>query len=297
MNRFEEVKRLARKVGPKTIAVVWPGDSATLESVCLAVSQGLARAIMVGCEAESRAVLGEHISSGLVSLEPASSPAEAAAAAVGLVREGRAQVLMKGLVNTDVLLKAVLNKEGGLLPQGNVLTHIAIADIPGYERLLCFTDAAVIPSPTHEQREKQVDYIVGVCRSLGVSSPKIALAHCSEKVDERHFPVTGSYRLLAADAQKGRWGDCVVDGPLDVKTACNRHALEAKGIDSPIAGEADAIIFPDIEAGNVFYKTITLFAGAQTAGLLMGTSAPVVVPSRGDSMETKLNSIAAACAL
>jgi len=160
---------------------------------------------------------------------------------------------------------------------------------------LFFTDAAVIPCPTREQRIEQVRYVAGLCRAFGVEEPKIALIHCSEKVNEKHFPFTVEYRELVQMAKDGEFGKCIVDGPLDVKTSCNLHSMETKGINSPIHGEADAVIFPDIQAGNVFYKTLTLWAKAETAGILQGPSAPVVTPSRSDSGECKYYSLAVAC--
>ena len=219
---------------------------------------------------------------------------EAARAAVEAVRRGQADVLMKGMLNTDNLLRAVLNKEHGILPQGNVLTHITAAEIPGRDRLLFFTDAAVIPSPTLPQRVAMVEDIAGVCRAFGIDCPRIALIHCTEKTSPK-FPLTLDYGQLKEMAAEGRFGHIIIDGPMDVKVACDPHAGALKGIVSPVDGRADALIMPDIESGNVFYKTLTGFVGALTAGMLVGTSAPVVLPSRGDSTRAKLCSLAMAC--
>ncbi len=218
------------------------------------------------------------------------TPEEAATRAVEMVRNGEADILMKGLINTDQLLRAVLHKEHGLLPKGRTLTHLALAEIPAYHKMLFFSDAAVIPYPTHEQRIEQVRAAVDVCHAMNIIQPRVALIHCSEKPGKQ-FPFVDGYRDICRMAQDGCFGDCIVDGPLDVKTACSLHALQAKGIVSPLEGEADVLILPDIEAGNAFYKAMTLFAGARTAGMLCGASRPVVVPSRGDSAEAKFNSI------
>ena len=201
---------------------------------------------------------------------------------------------MKGLINTDKLLRAVLNKETGILPKGKILTHIAVAEIPNYPKPLFFTDAAVIPYPTQEQRIEQVRVAAYACHALGIEEPKISLVHCSEKVSEKTFPFTAGYQEIIDLAKEGRFGKCIVDGPLDVKCSCSVQNMWAKGIDSPINGEADALIFPDIEAGNSFYKTLTLFGRAETAGVLQGPMAPVVLPSRGDSVFSKYYSIALA---
>lgn len=219
-----------------------------------------------------------------------SLPERAAEKAVALVRRGDANVLMKGLIGTDILLRALLNKVSGLLPEGRVLTHVSVAEIPNYPRLLFFTDAAVIPYPTQRQRVEQVRYTTGICHRMGIREPRIALIHCAEH-GGRQFPFVEGYADIKAQAARGDFGRCIVDGPLDVKSACSMQALQAKGIISPLEGESDVLIMPDIEAGNAFYKSMTLFANARTAGMLCGTLCPVVVPSRGDSAEAKFNSI------
>lgn len=219
---------------------------------------------------------------------------ECASRAVAMVRNGEADILMKGLINTDVLLRAILNKDTGILRPGRVLTHIAMAEIPKYEKVLFFTDAAVIPVPTYEQRRQQIDYVNYVCHALGIVEPRIALIHCAEKVSEKTFPYTKDYIKIIAEAQTGRFGRCIIDGPLDLKTSLDAVSLREKGIHSVIDGQADALIFPDIVAGNVFYKTLTLFAYTKTAGVLQGTTAPCVVSSRSDSPDSKFYSLALA---
>ena len=193
--------------------------------------------------------------------------------AVALCKKGEADILMKGLINTDVLLRAILDKENGILRPGHVLTHVAMAEIPKYEKLLFFTDAAVIPVPTPAQRRQQIHYVNYVCHGLGIEEPRIALIHCAEKVSQKTFPYTADYLDIIALAQSGYFGRCIIDGPLDLKTSLDSVSLHEKGIRSAIDGQADALIFPDIVAGNVFYKTLTLFGYAKTAGVLQGTLA------------------------
>ena len=229
-----------------------------------------------------------------VRIYEASTPDEAAALAVELVRTGEADILMKGLINTDNLLRAVLKKEVGLLPPGGVLSHVAVAQVPLYHKLLLFSDAAVIPRPTLEQFRAMISRDVALCRELGNEQPRIALIHCSEKVNEK-FPHTLSYVHLKEEALQGRFGKVFIDGPMDAKTACDRHSGEIKGLSSPVVGNADVLIFPNIEAGNTFYKTLSLFGDANMAGMLTGTIAPVVVPSRSDSGNSKFYSLVLAC--
>lgn len=219
----------------------------------------------------------------------------AAAKAVALVHEGKADVIQKGLLNTDNLLKAILNKETGILPKGQVLTHLTCAKLPQYDKLLFMTDVAVIPYPTKEQREQQLRYLLNLCRKMGVEEPRVALINCSEKVNAKHFPCTVEYQELVEQTRQGLFGPCIVDGPLDLKTSLSPAALHKKGLQSPLEGRSDGLIFSDIQAGNVFYKTITLFCNAQTAAILQGPQVPVVLTSRADSADNKFYSLALAC--
>lgn len=223
----------------------------------------------------------------------AASDEEAAVKAVMMVRNGEADVLVKGLVSTDVLLRAVLNKERGILPPGRVLTHVAVSEMKEMNRMLVFSDSAVIPYPTPEQRRAQISYVVNLCRAFGAEEPRLALLHCSEHVSDK-FPHTLDYRDIIAEAGQGRWGKVRIDGPLDLRTSIDPVALHTKGISSTLEGHADALIFPDIEAANTFYKAVTFLAHNETAGMLCGTTCPVVLPSRGDDVQTKYNSIALA---
>lgn len=278
----------------KTVAVVMATDATTRGAMARALDAGFADMIFVGArqQVEADEELMRH--SGHVSIVDAADGDDAASKAVALAREGKADVIMKGLINTDNLLKAILNKETGILAKGEVLTHITVAEIPSYHKLLLLSDVAVIPYPTLPQREAQVRYVVNFGHEIGIECPRVALTHCSEKVDERHFPFTGDYVTVCGKAAAGDFGKCIVDGPLDVKTSCSKAALDKKGIVSAIEGDADALIFADIEAGNCFYKTVTLFSGATIAGLLCGCSVPVVLPSRGDNVDSKYNSLVVA---
>lgn len=271
------------------IAVACPHDDATCEAIDCALEMGFADFLLVGDPAKMRHQASEH-----VAIEPQTDADAAARAAVEAVRTGRADVLMKGLINTDNLLRAVLNKETGILPAGAVLTHLTCAQIPGFDRLIFFSDAAVIPFPTLDQKVAMIRGMVRVCRGFGIDEPRIALIHCSEKVNPK-FPVTVDYVDLVTRARAGEFGRCIIDGPMDVKTACEASSGQVKGIDSPIEGRANGLIFPDIEAGNVFYKTISCFSHSLNAGMLVGASAPVVLPSRSDSTRSKLCSMALAC--
>ena len=279
----------------RRVAVVCPNDPHTEYVIIRSLREEIADFLLVTDAAHTG--MSHHIyaaSPDFVRLYEAATPDEAAELAVELVRTGEADILMKGLINTDNLLRAVLNKQHGLLPAGAVLSHITVAQVPLYHKLLFFSDAAVIPRPTLDQYRSMITNDVEICRRLGCVEARIALVHCSEKVNEK-FPHTISYVALKEEASEGRFGPVFVDGPMDAKTACDAHSGEIKGLSSPVVGNADLLIFPNIEAGNTFYKTLSLFGDANMAGMLTGTTAPVVVPSRSDSGNSKYYSLVLAC--
>ena len=294
---FKALPERLRSIGQRvTVAVASPADPHTEEVIERSVKEDFAQFILVAVA--SKQSIAQRLADEYpdhVSVITADDDDDAARRAVEEVRQARADVLMKGSLNTDNLLRAVLNKEHGILVKGNVLTHIAVAEIPGLNRLLLFSDAAVIPFPTTEQLDAVTAYITQTWRTItGGTRPRVALTHCTEKTSEK-FPITISYKAIKEYAADGRYGDVCVDGPMDVKTACDTESGAIKGISSPVAGNADILIFPDIEAGNTFYKTVTLFAHATVAGMLAGTTAPVVVTSRADSADSKFYSLAVAC--
>lgn len=278
----------------KRIAVVCASDPNTEYAIARSLEEGIAEFIMVGDAAvlDKYPRLKKHLQ--YVKTVHIENPDEAALEAVRIVRNGDADILMKGIINTDNLLRAILDKENGLLPKGKVLTHLSVMEIPAYDKLLFFSDAAVIPRPTLQQRIEMIWYAIHTCRSFGVQQPKISLIHCTEKVSAK-FPHSLDYVNIVELAEAGEFGDVIIDGPLDVRTSCEKASNDIKGISSSIHGEADVLIFPNIESGNAFYKSVSLFAGAEMAGLLQGPSCPVVLPSRSDSGLSKYYSIAMAC--
>lgn len=276
------------------LAVVCGHDDSTVNAVMRAVNNGFVHAIFVGdSELVRQHPCVANSATNKVEFVEAESPTKAAELAVTMVHNKQADVLMKGLLHTDTLLRAVLNKEWGILPKGHTLTHIAMAQVPNYHKLLFFSDAAVIPYPTHQQRVQQVSYMARLLHAFGIEEPRIALIHCAETVNDK-FEHTLGYPEICERAAAGEWGLLRVDGPLDLRTACDPVALKVKGIESVVEGDADGVILPDIEAGNVLYKALPLFAGAKVAGALQGTLAPVVLPSRGDDADAKYHSLALA---
>lgn len=267
-------------------------DAHTLESIARAVKMGFAEAFLVGNLKEIESV--QHLSSDFIHIIDIEDKVEATKEAVRMVRENEADVLMKGLINTDILLKAILDKEKGILKHGTVMTHVGILQIPKYHKLLFFTDAAVIPSPNLEQRINQIKYAISVAKSFGVQKPKISLLHASEKPNPK-IQYTQDYLAIKEMYAKGEFGDVILDGPLDISLSIDKESIEIKGVNTPVNGDADILVFPNIESANCFYKGMTHFAGAEMAGILQGTDKPVILISRSDSSDSKFYSIAMAC--
>lgn len=295
ITNFEQLtshlKTLKRR---KRVAVVCANDANTEYAISRALKEGFAEFILIG---DSKLLENypdlkkypEYVKTVHIENED-----EAAQEAVRIVREGGADILMKGIIHTDNLLHAILNKEYGLLPKGRVLSHVAVMQIPAYHKLLFFTDAAVIPRPTLEQRIEMIKYTIHICHSFGIEQPRISLIHFTEKVNEK-FPNSLDYVNIVERSEAGEFGNVIIDGPLDVRTSCEKASGNIKGIASPIGGDADVLVFPNIESGNVFYKSISLFANGIMGGALQGALCPVVVPSRADDGISKYISLAMAC--
>lgn len=292
---FPELRSRLTATGRRVRVVVCrPADAHTLQAVLESVRLGFVHALLVGeYDAATLAAAPPEVRAE-VECVPAADAAEAMQRAVQLVHDGEGDVLMKGLVNSDDLLRHILNKTYGLRPAGAVITHASAVSLPGFDRLVVLSDVAVIPYPTLEQRAAQLDYTIALSRTLGTACPRVALLHCTEKVSEA-FPVTLDYVELCRRAAAGEWGEVLVDGPLDLLCALSPEGLADKGLESPLEGRADVLIVPDIEAGNVLYKTLGLLVpGARFASMLCGTTHPVVLTSRGDSVDVKIDSLALA---
>jgi phosphate butyryltransferase len=278
----------------KRVAVVCAHDDHSQYAVQRALKEGIAEFVMVGDVDKLEQYPGLNDYSPYIRKVDIKDPDEAAREACRIIRRGEAEILMKGIINTDNLLHAILNKEEGLLPQGKVLTHLAVMQIPTYHKLLFFSDAAVIPRPTIQQRIEMIWYAIHTCHHFGIEQPRISLINFTEKVSSK-FPNSLDYVNIVELCEAGEFGNVIIDGPLDVLTSCEPASGNIKGIVSPINGDADVLIFPNIESGNCFYKAVSLFAHADMAGLLQGPICPVVVTSRSDSGLSKYYSLAMAC--
>jgi len=293
LRQMADTVRLSGK--KQRIAVAWAQDPNTVGSLHRAVIEGFAEAIMIGNPDAILATCEElGLDSGLFTIVAAADEKVAAEMAVAMTRSGEADVVMKGLVGTDKFLRAVLDKEKGLLPPGAVMSYVCAVEVPAYHKLLFVTDTAVLPFPGLDQKVAMARYAVGMARSFGIRKPRVALIGASEKVNER-FPNTLDYAEMTRMAENGDFGDCIMDGPLDLFLACDPASVKIKGVDTPVAGDADILLFPSLEACNPFYKGLMLFAGGELAGMICGTSKPVVLMSRSESELSKYYCVALSC--
>lgn len=276
----------------KKLVIVNPADANSMEAITRAVDMGFVSVQIIGNPEDYDIQLLEKQQD--IQFIDCSDPAVASTMAVEMVKSGTADILMKGLVNTDILLHAVLKKGTGLVPFGNVVTFIAAIEIPGYPKLLFITDPAVIPEPNVRQRTAIIRYAIDTARNFGISQPKVALLHGTEKMNPK-LNFMSDYKKMLELGQAGEFGDAIVAGPLDLFLAINPELGKIKQVESPISGDADILIFPSFVSANIFYKSMVTFAHAEIGGMLFGTEKPVVLTSRSDSAATKFNSIALAC--
>lgn len=291
IKKFEEIIKTAQEKGPKTIAVAVAHDLEVLLAVNSAKELGIANAILVGKEAEIRQIAQEnHIDIDKFKIIEQKDSTEACRTAVQLVAKGEAQIVMKGMVDTAIILKAVLDKEFGLRTK-NVLSHVAVADVAGYDRLFYITDAAMNIEPDLQTKKQIIENAVQVAKALGNDNPKVACVCAVEKVNLK-MKATLDAEELVKMSETGELAGCVVAGPFALDNAVSIEAAKHKGITNPVAGNAEILLMPFIEAGNMLYKSIVFFAKGKIAGIIVGAKVPIILTSRADSDISKLNSIA-----
>ncbi|PGK36277.1 phosphate butyryltransferase [Bacillus anthracis] len=280
----------------KTVAVAVAEDHEVIEAVAKAITLQLAQFRLYGNQEKIMGMLQEHglQTSEHIEVIAAASSAEAAELSVKAVKNGEADVLMKGNIPTANILKAVLNKEWGLR-KGSVLSHVAAFEVPNYDRLIFVTDAAMNIAPDVTQKAAIIQNTVEVARAIGVDLPKVAPIAAVEVVNPA-MQATIDAAMLTQMNRRGQIKNCVVDGPLALDNAVSQIAAEHKGIVSDVAGKADILLVPTIEAGNVLYKSLVYFADAKVGAMIAGAKAPIVLTSRADAAETKVYSLALAVA-
>lgn len=280
----------ATQASTKTVAVAAAEDSEVIKAVVEASERNLAQFILYGNQEKINMLLESYNHN--IRIVHAETTALAAELAVKAVFTKEADVLMKGNIPTNTILKAVLNKEYGLRT-GNILSHTAVFEIPDYDQLIIITDAAMNIAPNLDQKAQIVQNAVSIARSIGIDHPKVAPLAAVESVNPV-MDATLDAAALTVMNKRGQISGCIIDGPLALDNAVSIMAAEHKGIHSDVAGKADILLVPTIEVGNVLYKSLIYFAKAKTGAVIAGAKAPIVLTSRADSSESKLYSLALA---
>jgi len=297
LERLADLFVYTKSLRRKTLVAVNAVDSHTLEAISEAIKLELVSAMVTGnCNEIISQCKANQIDHRLFQIIHAENEEEAAKLAVQHVKQNPDCILMKGLISSDKFMRAILNKEAGLLSPGNVVSHVSVIDNANYHKLLIVSDVAIIPYPTIPQKIAMVHYLKKMAIDLGISRPKIALITPTELVLPSLVSCTDAVEVMKA-AENGQFEPAIVFGPMALDVALDLESAQIKNITSEVAGDADCLLFPNIDAGNVFYKTNTKLCNADQAAVVMGANVPVVLSSRGDSIKTKLNSIALAALL
>ena len=297
LRTLTELLNYAREVGPMTISVACAEDAEVLEAVDAARKEGVSKAFLVG-DADKIKKMAESVGVDVANFEVVDDKggeASASLKAVELVSTGKAEILMKGMVKTANFLRAVLNKEKGLR-SGALLSHVYIHEVENYDRIFFISDPAFNMYPDLQGKVSITENVVKLAHAFGVETPKVAALAAVEVVNP-DMPPTLDAAMLTQMNRRGQIKGCLIDGPLALDNAVSPESAKHKGIVSDVAGYADILLVPDIDAGNMLAKAIVYFARNKTAGIVLGAKAPIVLTSRADSSEAKLLSIASAVAL
>ncbi|MDR2900339.1 MAG: bifunctional enoyl-CoA hydratase/phosphate acetyltransferase [Treponema sp.] len=267
-------------------------DDAVLEAVSKAKNMGLQKIILIGDQDKMKKIARrQNIDLHQFEVIHEKNNASAAEQAVLLIKDDHADMIMKGLVESSVFLKAVLKKDMGI-NLGKKISHVSVVESPNYHKLMFLTDGAIIIAPTLNDKEAIIKNAVELACSTGLKMPKVALLAAIEMVNPEKMPCTVDAAILTQRNRRGEFANCIIDGPLAFDNAVNENSVKVKKIDSSVAGDADIFVVPSIETGNILYKSLVYMGNAKSAGLVMGTRVPVILTSRADSPETKLASIA-----
>ena len=290
---FDELISKVAGCSLKKVAVAVAQDEPVLEAVKAAKERNIADAILVGDKAKIEEV-AKKINMDLSGFEIIDEPdvPTAALKAVELVHNKKADILLKGLLDSKTFLKSVLNKEVGLRT-GKMMSHVCVFEVEGINRLLFLADVAFNTYPTLEDKAHIIENTVEIAKACGIDTPKVAPVCAVEVVNPKMQPTVDADELTKMN-ERGEIKDCVVYGPLSMDLALSEEAAKHKGVVNPVAGNADIILFPNIDAGNITYKTLVHTAKVKNGNILLGTSAPVILTSRSDDAEAKINSIALA---
>ena len=294
IQKLDDLFEVLRSKPRKRLVAAYANDAHTIEAVAAAVQAGIVEATLVGDRDTILKVCQEQkVDASQFEIVQESVDTKAVATAISLINEGRGDILMKGLVTTDRYMRGILNKEKGLLPPKAVLSHVTVMQIPTYHKLLVVGDVAIIPAPDFNQKVAITNYLITIAKTLGIETPKVALLAATEQVSTG-MPACVEAAVLSKMGDRGQIQGALLEGPLALDVAVNAEAAKIKKLTSQVAGDADCLLFPNSESGNVFFKTCTKFAKAELGAMVMGAKVPCILTSRGDSVKSKMYSIALA---
>jgi phosphotransacetylase len=294
VDKLDQLFDILKSKPKKRLVAAYANDAHTIEAVSLAIDMGIVDGTLVGDDATIKKVCSEHnINPSKFKIIQESDEMKAAHKAVELINKGEGDVLMKGLVSSDKYMRAILNKETGLLPPKAVLSHVTVVQVPTYPKLLIVGDVAIIPAPDLPQKIAITEYLIKTAHSLGIENPKVALNAATEQMSAGMQACIDA-AIISKMADRGQIKGAIIDGPLALDVAIDKESAEIKKVSGGVAGDADCILFPNIESGNVFFKTCTKLANGELGAMVMGAKVPCVLTSRGDSVKSKMYSIALA---
>lgn len=295
ITKLDQMVELVKSKPKKRLVAAFANDAHTIEAVCNAVNQGIINATLVGDEETIKGICREHnFDVNKFDIVQEADENKAGAKAVSLINEGKGDVLMKGLLSTDKYMRAILNKEKGLMPGPKaILSHVAIVETPRYHKLIICGDMAVIPAPDLNQKVAIVNYMINTAHALGIETPKVAMLAATEQMLPGMQACVDA-AIISKMNDRGQIKGALVDGPLGMDVAIDKESATIKKLKGEVAGDADCLVFPNIESGNLFYKCNTKMAGAELAAMVCGARVPCVLTSRGDSAKSKTYSIALA---
>jgi phosphate butyryltransferase len=297
ITKLQQVVDLVKSKPKKRLVAAFANDDHTIEAVNHAVELNIVDAILVGDETAIHQVCKQlNIAANKFTIIHEPDDVKAATKSCDLINQKEADILMKGALSTDKYMRAILNKEKGLCPPNAVLTHIAVFETPAYHKLLVVGDCAIIPAPDLKQKQVILQQIIKTAKAIGINQPKVAIIAATEQVSTGMTACVDA-AILAKMADRGQIAGALIDGPLSLDVAVDEEAAKIKKMTGGVAGDADGLLFPNIESGNVFYKCCTKFNKAEVGAFLAGAKVPCVLSSRGDSSLTKLYSIAIAATL
>ena len=294
ITKLDQMFEVLKSRTKKRLVAAFANDEHTIVAVSEAIDKGIVDGVLVGDEATIREVCRhEKIDAAKFRIVHEPDEVKAATLSVKLINKGEGDLLMKGLVSTDKYMRAILNKETGLMDPNAILTHVTVIENPLYHKLLIVGDVAIIPLPDLKMKIAILNYLIKTAKALDITKPKVAVIAASEQM-LASMPACVDAAILSKMAERGQIKGALVDGPLSLDVAIDQESADIKKIVGGVAGDADCLLFPNIETGNVFYKTNTKLAGAELGAFVAGARVPCVLSSRGDSSLTKLYSIALA---